>query len=192
MNKTITFVSEFKDGNDIFKSNYLSALLLSYKALNKEGAKECNELGKVVTAILQLQIGALGEKLTRRINDGVFEKRDDDLDILEDLGDIIQLNYQSVGMSGFKAASPYGRERFSSRASFPGHKKCSRVNHESRRTYRAEGLRISEFRSIRLDMLHKQNSCHHDGSSCLRLFFGYSPGLIDKERFRRSGFYFSQ
>lgn len=102
MNKTITFVSEFKEGNDIFKSNYFSALLLAYKELNKKGEKESHELGKVVTAILQLQIGALGEKLTRRINDGVFEKRDDDLDILEDLGDIIQLNYQSVGMSGLE------------------------------------------------------------------------------------------
>lgn len=102
MNKTITFVTEFKDGNDIFKSNYFSALLLAYKALSKKGAKERNELGKVVTAILQLQIGALGEKLTKRINEGVFEKRDDDLDILEDLGDIIQLNYQSVGMSGLE------------------------------------------------------------------------------------------
>lgn len=102
MDRTITFVNEFKEGNDIFKSNYFSALLLAYKALSKKGAKESNEIGRVVTAILQLQIGALGEKLTRRINDGVFEKRDDDLDILEDLGDIIHLNYQSVGMSGLE------------------------------------------------------------------------------------------
>ena len=31
-------------------------------------------------------------------------------------------------------------------------------------------------------MLHKQNSCHLGGSSCL-LFFSFFPGLLDKGRF---------
>ena len=38
-------------------------------------------IGKIVSAILQLEIGALGEKLVKNINDGLFEAKDDDLDI---------------------------------------------------------------------------------------------------------------
>ena len=102
MNKTITFVREFEDGDDLFKSNYFSALLMAYKNLKKRNAKESSELGRIVISILQLQIGALGEKLTHRLNEGIFDKKDDELDILDDLGDIIQLNYQSVGMSGLE------------------------------------------------------------------------------------------
>lgn len=102
MNRTITFVHEFSDGDDLFKSNYFSALLMAYKCFRKKSAKEAGELGKVVISILQLHIGALGEKLTHRLNEGIFDKKDDELDILDDLGDIIQLNYQSVGMSGLE------------------------------------------------------------------------------------------
>ena len=102
MNRTISFVDEFKDGNQLFGSTYFSALLLAYKALKKRHLPESIELAKVIIAILQLQIGALGERLSRKINDGVFDKKDDDIDILDDLGDIIQLNYQAVGLSGLE------------------------------------------------------------------------------------------
>lgn len=102
MSRTISFVDEFRDGNQLFGSTYFSALLLAYKALKKKLLPESIELAKVIIAILQLQIGALGERLSRKINDGVFDKKDDDIDILDDLGDIIQLNYQAVGLSGLE------------------------------------------------------------------------------------------
>lgn len=101
MNKNITFVHEFEDGDDLFMSNYFSALLMAYKNFKKD-VKERTELGRIIISILQLQIGALGEKLTHRLNEGIFDKKDDELDILDDLGDIILLNYQSVGMSGLE------------------------------------------------------------------------------------------
>ena len=51
---------------------------------------------------MQLHIGALSESLTRKINDGVFEKKDDEIDIFDDIGEIIQLNYASSGLSGME------------------------------------------------------------------------------------------
>ncbi|MFR2564019.1 MAG: hypothetical protein ACLS8Q_03820 [Anaerovoracaceae bacterium] len=102
MNRKITFVQEFKEGDDLFRSNYFSALLMAYKNFKKSSVKEANELGRIVISILQLQIGALGEKLTHRLNEGIFNRKDDELDILDDLGDIIQLDYQSVGTSGLE------------------------------------------------------------------------------------------
>lgn len=40
MNRTITFVHEFKDGNDLFKSNYFSALLMAYKKIGRDPEKK--------------------------------------------------------------------------------------------------------------------------------------------------------
>ena len=102
MSKTISFVREFEEGNQLFGSTYYSALLMAYKQAKKYHMAESLELAQVIISILELQIGALGEKLSRRINDGVFDKKDDEIDIFDDLGDIIQLNYQSVGMSGLE------------------------------------------------------------------------------------------
>lgn len=88
--------------NTLFTSNYYSACLLAYKHMKKNMQAEAKELGKIVSAILQLEIGALGEKLVKNVNDGLFEAKDDDLDILDDLGDIIHLDYQAVGLAGFE------------------------------------------------------------------------------------------
>lgn len=102
MNKSINFVKEFEEGDNLFKSNYFSALLMAYKSMKKEKIHKSAELAKIILAVIQLQVGALGEKLSRKINDGIFNKKDDEIDILDDLGDIIQLNYQAVGMSGLE------------------------------------------------------------------------------------------
>ena len=61
-----------------------------------------HELGKILLSIIQLHVGALSEKLSRRINDGVFDKKDDEIDIFDDMGEIIQLNYSSSGLSGME------------------------------------------------------------------------------------------
>lgn len=40
MDKTITFVHEFKEGDALFKSNYFSALLMAYKNFRERGKRE--------------------------------------------------------------------------------------------------------------------------------------------------------
>ncbi len=102
MNQVISFVDVFKDGNKIFENNYFSALLEIYKNKELLSSSIRMELGKIIIAILQLQIGALSENLTRKINDSPFAKKDDEIDIFDDLGEIIQLNYQSSGLSGIE------------------------------------------------------------------------------------------
>ena len=102
MGQVIKFSEELSDGNNLFKSKYFSALLYIYKkkdALDENGKKH---LGKIIIAILQLQIGALSEKLARKINDSPFEKKDDDIDLFDDLGEILQLNYSGSGLMGLE------------------------------------------------------------------------------------------
>lgn len=65
---------------------------------------EC-EMGKIILSILQLQIGALSEELSRKINDSIFKKKDDSIDLFDDLGEnnSIELFRYWSGWSGIFA-----------------------------------------------------------------------------------------
>lgn len=102
MGQTISFIDEFKQGNDLFNSSYFSALLMVYKDKTIITGEQRAEFGKILLSIIQLHVGALSESLSRRINDGLFSKKDDDIDIFDDIGEIIQLNYSSSGLSGME------------------------------------------------------------------------------------------
>lgn len=102
MNAIVSFNEAFKEGNEIFSSQYFSALLEIYKKKDGLGTKEKNELGKILVSLMQLQIGALSENLTRKINDNIFSKKDDEIDLFDDLGEIIRLNYQATGLTGME------------------------------------------------------------------------------------------
>ena len=102
MGQTISFIDEFKQGNDLFYSSYFSSLLMVYKDKMIITGEQRVEFGKILLSIIQLLVGALSETLSRRINDGLFSKKDDEIDIFDDIGEIIQLNYSSSGLSGME------------------------------------------------------------------------------------------
>ena len=72
MKQTISFVDAFVDGNDLFANKYFSSFLAVYKKINNTDAELKKKLGKIILSIMQLQVGALSERLSRRINDGLF------------------------------------------------------------------------------------------------------------------------
>lgn len=102
MKQEISFIEYFNEGNKLFESNYFSSLLKLYKLPDIFDENTRNEIRKIILAIFQLQIGALSENLTRKINDGIFRQKDDEIDLLDDIGDIIQLNSQSTGLCGLE------------------------------------------------------------------------------------------
>lgn len=102
MGQSIKFIDELQQGNALFNSIYYSALLMVYKRKDVLTKEQRDELGKILLSILQLHIGALSESLTRKINDGLFAKKDDDIDFFDDIGEIIQLNYSSSGLAGME------------------------------------------------------------------------------------------
>ena len=114
MSQSISFIREFRDGNKLFDSSYFSALLLVYKNKKIMSPEERYELGKILLSIMQLHIGALSETLTRKINDGIFEKKDDEIDIFDDIGEIIQLNYASSGLAGMEYLLEQNKKRINS------------------------------------------------------------------------------
>ena len=56
----------------------------------------------MILSILQLQLGALSENLIKRINEGVFSKKAVEIDLFDDLGDIVHLNYSETGLIGLE------------------------------------------------------------------------------------------
>lgn len=102
MKQEVSFIEYFKEGNQLFESNYFSSLLKLYKRADVFDSNTKGEIRKIILAILQLQIGALSENLSRKINDGIFKDKDDAIDLLDDIGDIIQLNSKSTGLVGLE------------------------------------------------------------------------------------------
>lgn len=107
MKQSVSFIDVFKDGNKIFDTSYFSSLLYAYRVKDSNGRPKVSgenrtDLRKIIISIIQLQIGALGEKLSQKINDNLFQKKMDDVDIFDDIGELIHLDYRSTGIGGLE------------------------------------------------------------------------------------------
>lgn len=100
LNQVIAYNDTFGKGNKLFESAYFSALLLVYR--DKEDEHRRSTLGRMLLSIMQLQLGALSEDLSRSINDNLFSKKDERIDLFDDFGELIKLNYNAAGVSGLE------------------------------------------------------------------------------------------
>lgn len=89
------------DFNALFVSEYFSGFLKSIQLDNVSNNFKKN-IRSITRAILELLIGSLGEELTHRLNDGIFEKSPDSIDLFDDLGAIFTLDYKNTGMRGLE------------------------------------------------------------------------------------------
>lgn len=89
------------DLNGIFSTNYFSALLRLIQIDNVSHDFKKN-IKNITRTILELLIGSLGEELIHRLNDGIFEKSPDTIDLFDDLGAIFSLDYSNSGMRGLE------------------------------------------------------------------------------------------
>lgn len=89
------------DLDQVFSSDYFAVLLDLLLCERISSSLKMNLL-KIIRNILELLIGALGEELTHRLNDGIFEKSPDIMDLFDDLGSIFSLDYNNSGMRGLE------------------------------------------------------------------------------------------
>jgi len=87
------------NNNNIFSSTYFSMFLkiLEIPAVDI-GLKR--KVQQVVRSLLELLIGSCGEDLIHKLNDGIFEKKPDRIDLFDDLGGIFSLDYKGTGLTG--------------------------------------------------------------------------------------------
>lgn len=102
LGQEFSYIDEFESGNELFFNSYFACLLILYKKEDffSEDNKNCIRL--IIMSILQLQVGALSDELSKKINDGFFSKKDSTIDFLDDLGDIFQLDYSCSGLTGLE------------------------------------------------------------------------------------------
>lgn len=100
LSQDIAYNENFNKGNQLFESHYFSSLLLAYKKITNGEVKSI--LGQIILSVMQLQLGALSEELSKNINDNLFAKKDDGIDLFDDFGQLIQINYKAAGVSGLE------------------------------------------------------------------------------------------
>ena len=100
LDQVIAYNDAFEKGNKLFESNYFSSLLMVYRDYPFESQRAV--LGKILLSIMQLQLGALSEDLSRSINDNLFKAKDERIDLFDDFGELIKLNYNSAGVGGLE------------------------------------------------------------------------------------------
>lgn len=78
----------------LFESIYFSGLLqiLEKKARDSQYA----DLKKIVKSFIELLIGAVGEDFLHKINDSIFEKRPDGIDIFDDFCGFFKFDYNKI------------------------------------------------------------------------------------------------
>ena len=105
VNQQLEYTDLFKKGNALFSNKYFAALLLYYKSFEFKDIKERILLGKLIKSLFQLQIGALSLSVSTRVEDSVFEKDELQLDIFDDLGGSLNVNYEAAGVEGLDLLS---------------------------------------------------------------------------------------
>ena len=95
----------FSEGNSLFNSRYFALLLVYYNEYTGFSDSDKESLGEIIKSIFQLHIGALSEKLSRNIQENIFSKDEMKLDIFDDLGSSLSINYHSAGVKGLELLS---------------------------------------------------------------------------------------
>lgn len=91
------------DYNTLFSSEFFSSFLKIIESSNTASNLPLKrKTREFCRAILELLIGACGEQLVHNLNDGIFEKKPDEIDIFDDLGSIFSLDYRGAGLTGLE------------------------------------------------------------------------------------------
>lgn len=102
VNQQISYSNLFKEGDKLFESSYFAALINYYisDGLTDFDSDDKELLGNIIKAILQLHIGALSSVVSNEVEDTVFQKDELNLDIFDDLGGSLSVDYETAGISG--------------------------------------------------------------------------------------------
>lgn len=87
--------------NSLFGSNYFSSFLKLLEIDNVSFQFKL-DIRNITRAVIELLIGALGEDLIHRLNDGIFYDSPESIDLFDDLGAIFTLDYRNTGMKGLE------------------------------------------------------------------------------------------
>lgn len=80
----------------LFGSTYFSAILQVLESKAQESDAWIGDLKNIVRSFIELLIGAVGEDFLHRINDSIFEKKPDSIDIFDDFCGYFKFDYKRI------------------------------------------------------------------------------------------------
>lgn len=80
----------------LFGSKYFSAILQILESKTQENDSWIGDLKNIVRSFIELLIGAVGEDFLHRINDSIFEKKPDSIDIFDDFCGYFKFDYKRI------------------------------------------------------------------------------------------------
>ena len=80
----------------LFDSRYFSAILQVLECKGQENDLWVEDLKNIVRSFIELLIGAVGEDFLHRINDSIFEKKPDSIDVFDDFYGYFKFDYKRI------------------------------------------------------------------------------------------------
>ena len=80
----------------LFGSQYFSAILQVLESNAQQSDAWIGDLKNIVRSFIELLIGAVGEDFLHRINDSIFEKKPDSIDIFDDFCGYFKFDYKRI------------------------------------------------------------------------------------------------
>jgi hypothetical protein len=80
----------------LFSSKYFSAILQVLESKAQDDEVWIGDLKNIVRSFIELLIGAVGEDFLHRINDSIFEKKPDSIDIFDDFCGYFKFDYKRI------------------------------------------------------------------------------------------------
>jgi len=80
----------------LFGSKYFSAILQVLDSMGHENDIWISDLKNIVRSFIELLIGAVGEDFLHRINDSIFDKKPDSIDIFDDFCGYFKFDYKRI------------------------------------------------------------------------------------------------
>lgn len=103
----IKLVEALENSDEFFNSEWLGIILTLYQQPGLDVNLK-KHLRKAIKSLFEILIGAGGEKLARQLNENVFEKSIDTIDIFDDISSFIEIDYRNTGMGALEFVIDYG------------------------------------------------------------------------------------
>jgi len=94
-NKDIQLNKVLSDEIKLFDSKYFS-ILLEILVNKKNKSSEVENIRNVIKSFIELLVGAVGEDFLHNLNDTIFEKKPDDIDIFDDFCGFFSFEYNHI------------------------------------------------------------------------------------------------
>ena len=105
-NQVLSYHQNFSEGNALFASKYFAILLFYYKEYSGFSKDDRDLLRDIIQSIFQRHIGAMSEGLSRSLQEHIVEvDKTVDMDLFDNLGTNLQVNYQDAGVRGLELLS---------------------------------------------------------------------------------------